>query len=124
MNLLLDTQAFLWFEAGDSRLSATARQAITNKLNVKFISLASYWEIAIKNSLGKLDLQVPFDDLLNLQGYSHLQISGEHLKALRKMPLHHRDPFDRLIIAQALHENFDVVSSDTQFDVYGIKRIW
>jgi PIN domain nuclease of toxin-antitoxin system len=124
MNLLLDTQAFLWFEVGDSRLSPIAVQAIKNPLNIKFISLASFWEIAIKNSIGKLELHVPFDDLFNLKGYSHLYISGEHLKVLRNIPLYHRDPFDRLIIAQALHEKFSVVGSDSHFDLYGVKRIW
>lgn len=124
MNLLLDTQAFLWFESGDQRMTLVARQAILNPDNIKFISMASFWEVTIKNSLGKLELHIPFDDLLNLTGYSHLHISGEHLKLLRSLPFHHRDPFDRMLISQALHENLIIISADKQFDLYGIKRIW
>jgi PIN domain nuclease of toxin-antitoxin system len=124
MNLLLDTQAFLWFESGDSRLSSAAKQIIQDPTNIKFISLATYWEIAIKDSLGKLELHISFDDLFDLKGYTHLHIGGEHLKALRILPMLHRDPFDRLLIAQALAEQFSVVGSDSQFDLYGVKRIW
>jgi PIN domain nuclease of toxin-antitoxin system len=124
MNLLLDTQAFLWFESGDLRLSAAARQTIQDPANTKFISMATYWEIAIKDSLGKLELHISFDDLFDLKGYSHLHISAGHLIKLRTLPMLHRDPFDRLLIAQALTEQFKVVSSDAQFDAYGIERIW
>jgi len=124
MNLLLDTQAFLWFESGDKRITATVKQAITEPVNVKFISMAVFWEIAIKNSLGKLELHIPFDDLLMLNGYTHLHITGSHLKAVRALPYHHRDPFDRLLIAQAMQESFAIISADKQFDSYGIKRIW
>ncbi len=95
MNMLLDTQAFLWFESGDSRLSDSAKQTILNPDNIKFISMASFWEIAIKHSLGKLKLHITFTELLSLKGYSHLHISGEHLRFLNDMTYHHRDPFDR-----------------------------
>jgi PIN domain nuclease of toxin-antitoxin system len=78
MNLLIDTQAFLWFESGDLRLSQTATKAMQNAANTNFISLASYWEIAIKDSLGKLELHISFDNLFDLKGYSHLHIGNEH----------------------------------------------
>ncbi len=124
MDLLLDTQAFLWFENGDERITAAAKQSILNPKSVKFVSMASFWEIAIKNSLGKLQLSVSFEELLEISGYLHLPIGSEHLKLLRLLPYHHGDPFDRLIIAQALHENLTVISSDGQFDNYGVRRIW
>lgn len=124
MNLLLDTQSFLWFESGDSRLSETAKKNISDSSNTKFLSIASYWEIAIKNSIDKLELHVSFDELLSLPGYTIIHISPEHLKMLRSLPYHHRDPFDRMIIAQSLCENISAVSSDLQFDLYGVKRIW
>ncbi|MBX2896501.1 MAG: type II toxin-antitoxin system VapC family toxin [Cyclobacteriaceae bacterium] len=122
MNLLVDTHAFLWFESGDAQISEPAKQAILSTSNVKFISIASFWEISIKDSLGKLILHIPFEELLSLSGYAQLHISGDHLKHLRQY--YHRDPFDRLLIAQARTEGFTVISADKQFDSYGINRIW
>jgi PIN domain nuclease of toxin-antitoxin system len=124
MDLLVDTQAFLWFENGDARLSQVAKDAISNPSNRKFLSIASFWEIAIKDSLGKLQLKMHFDELLLLNGYEHLQISTNHLSYLRTLPNYHRDPFDRILIAQTLHEQISIISSDNQFDVYGVKRVW
>ena len=124
MNLLLDTQAFLWYESGDQRITTAARQTILNPDNIKFISISSFWEIVIKNSLGKLDLHVSIDELLRLTGYSHLHITGQHLKMLQSLPFHHRDPFDRMLISQALHENLVTIGADKQFDLYGVKRVW
>jgi len=124
MHLLVDTQALLWFEAGDKRLSPTAKAAITNPDNIRSVSLASLWEIAIKLSIGKLELDVTFNEVLALSGYRHLAIEPAHLSVVRNLPLHHRDPFDRLIIAQATHLQLPIVSSDGQFDSYGVQRIW
>ncbi len=124
MNLLLDTQAFLWFESGDYRLSVVAKQAITSQDNIMFISIASLWEIAIKYSIGKLELHIEFNELTSLQGYFHLPVSKEHLEIITELPFHHRDPFDRLLIAQSIHENFSIISADANFDLYGVKRIW
>jgi len=114
----------LWFEAGDKRLSPTAKAPITNPDNIRSVSLASLWEIAIKLSIGKLELDVTFDEVLALSGYRHLAIESAHLRVVRNLPLHHRDPFDRLIIAQATHLQLPIVSSDGQFDNYGVQRIW
>ncbi len=124
MHVLVDTQALLWFEAGDRRLSSIAKSAISDRDNIKSVSMASLWEIAIKLSIGKLELDVTFDDILSLSGYQHLAVESAHLRVVRNLPLHHRDPFDRLIIAQASHLHLPIVSSDEQFDSYGVKRIW
>ncbi len=124
MHALVDTQALLWFEAGDRRLSSIAKSAISDRDNIKTISMASLWEIAIKLSIGKLELDVTCDDILSLSGYQHLAVESAHLRVVRNLPLHHRDPFDRLIIAQASHLHLPIVSSDEQFDSYGVKRIW
>ncbi len=124
MNLLLDTQAFLWYEAADSRLTDKAKDAIQNPANIKFISIASFWEIVIKASLGKLQLHKPLEVLYSLKGYQHLNISFFHFEKLMNLEFHHKDPFDRLIISQALAEKTQVVSSDEIFDKYKMKRIW
>jgi len=122
MKLLLDTHVFLWFIMGSALLSADTRALIEDEKNRKFISVASLWEIAIKSSIGKLSLSAPFDQLipqqLSLNGFELLQIEISHLAAVTTLPFHHRDPFDRLLIAQALAENMPIVSSDSAFDVY------
>ena len=122
MKLLLDTHVFLWFIMGSPLLSGENRALIEDEKNRKFISVASLWEIAIKSSMGKLGLSAPFDQLipqqLSLNGFELLQIEISHLAAVTTLPFHHRDPFDRLLIAQALAENMPIVSSDSAFDVY------
>jgi PIN domain nuclease of toxin-antitoxin system len=128
MRLLLDTQALIWFMEGDSRLSDEALRAIENVENLKYISVASGWEMAIKVTLGKLRLPLPFPELfpgrLEALGLFIFPILPHHLHDLIDMPRHHGNPFDRLLIAQALSENFTVVGSDAAFDTYGVKRIW
>ena len=128
MKLLLDTHAFLWFVMGSANLSSKARSLIENPSNESSLSVASLWEMAIKISLGKLSLSAPFDDLipeqLNLNGIGLLNIKTDHLSLLARLPFHHRDPFDRLLIAQAITENIPVVSIDAAFDTYGITRLW
>jgi len=122
MKLLLDTHVFLWFIMGSALLSADTRALIEDEKNRKFISVASLWEIAIKSSIGKLSLSAPFDQLipqqLSLNGFELLPIEVSHLAAVTTLPFHHRDPFDRLLIAQALAENMPIVSSDPAFDTY------
>lgn len=122
MKLLLDTHVFLWFIMGSSHLSADARALIEDESNRKFISVASLWEIAIKSSIGKLSLSAPFDQLIPQQlssnGFELLPIEIAHLAAVATLPFHHRDPFDRLLIAQAVTEKMPVVSSDSAFDAY------
>ena len=128
MRLLLDTHAFLWFIMGSANLSVNARALIENPANERLLSVASLWEIAIKTSLGKLALSSPFGDLipeqLSLNGIDLLQIKVDYLSTLTALPFHHRDPFDRLIIAQSLVEKIPVVSIDGAFDTYGVTRLW
>ena len=128
MRLLLDTHSFLWFTSNDSKLSDVAYAAIKHVNNEVFVSIASVWEIAIKVSIGKFDLRKPVDEFVEEQlesaGIELLNISVTHVAAVSHMPFHHRDPFDRLLIAQAKVENLSLVSVDAKFDVYGVTRIW
>lgn len=126
MSLLLDTQAFLWWVTDDPKLSRRARRAIAEQRCL--LSIASCWEMAIKTSLGKLDMPRPVDrflqEQLEVNGFSLLPISLEHVAAVAELPFHHRDPFDRLIAAQAGRDDLAVVSSDPIFRRYGVKRVW
>ncbi len=128
MNILLDTQAFLWFVGGDGRLSEVARGAIEDRRNTSYLSMASAWELSIKSSLGKITFAEPFESFLpeqlNINGFELFNIGWHHIAQVHSLLYHHRDPFDRLIIAQALVEGMPVVTSDSKFDAYGIKRIW
>ena len=128
MNLLLDTHTFLWFIAGDSNLSKAARSAIEDVNNNLYLSVASVWEIAIKVSIDKLELSEPFETFIPEQlaenGIELLDISVEHAAQIVSMPFHHRDPFDRLIAAQANVEKMTLLSVDGVFDSYGINRLW
>ena len=125
MNLLLDTQTFLWYVMGDPRLSQRMRSYIENPSNPYLISIASLWELAIKDGLGKLRLDVSFQELIEQYvtgtGLTILPVSIAHLLELRKLPNHHRDPFDRIIIAQSIVENLTVVTTDSHFDKYPIQ---
>ena len=125
---LLDTHAFLWFIAGSNELSDKARELIEDENNRVFLSAASLWEMAIKVSLEKLTLSEPFETLipeqLALNGVEILGITVAHTTQIANLPFHHRDPFDRLIIAQALEEQMPVISVDGAFDEYGVTRIW
>ena len=128
MRLLIDTHSFLWFIAGSEHLSATARALIEDESNQVFLSVGSLWEMAIKVSLGRLQLAQPFDVLmsenLRVNGISLLNITVGHAAEIARMPFHHRDPFDRLLIAQARVEDMPIVGTDEAFDVYGIRRLW
>lgn len=128
MNLLLDTHAFLWFIKDDASLSLRARGLIEEPENKRLLSIVSLWEIAIKASLGKIVLKLPFDALMPRQLQENdidlLPIALPHLGLVERLPFHHRDPFDRLIIAQSLVENLPLVSIDSQFDKYGVQRLW
>ena len=128
MRVLLDTHSFLWFLAGDSRLSPHARQIMTDFENDLVLSVASLWEIAIKTSLGKLALAAPYDELFPQQLQQHeihvLQIQLSHLCTLTSLPFHHRDPFDRLIIAQGATEDLPIMSVDSVFSSYPVHVIW
>jgi PIN domain nuclease of toxin-antitoxin system len=128
MSLLLDTHSFLWFIMGSLRLSGTARALIEDDAHDKLLSTASLWEMAIKLSLGRLTLAEPFGVLiphqLRVNGIEILNVDIDHLAVLTTLPFHHRDPFDRLIIAQAIMEQFPIVSVDPAFDAYPIERLW
>lgn len=128
MRLLLDTHAFLWFILNDPQLSAHAASLIANPLNDIEISPASYWEIAIKISTGKYALGEPVADFFTreiaVNQFRILPIAPSHVAPLTTMPFHHRDPFDRLIIAQAIAEQIPVVSADTVFNDYAVTRLW
>lgn len=128
MNLLLDAHALLWFFAGSGRLSGKALAAIQDAQNTVFVSPATLWEISIKDALGKLSLPEPFEKLfpsrLETSNILILPILVPHLHAQRGLPFHHHDPFDRLVIAQAMAEDFTVVSCDTEFPPYGVKLLW
>ena len=126
MPVLLDTHAFLWWCEDARELSKKARKIISEE--ECFLSLASLWEIAIKISLGKLKLPVTFNryvpEQMALNSFSRLEIGFRHIAGCAELPWHHRDPFDRLLIAQALEEDLGVVSRDRVFEQYGIRRIW
>lgn len=128
MNLLLDTHTFLWFWWDDPKLSDAAKEVIIDPNNRKLISTASRWEVAIKVSLKKLDLGGPFRGFIPQHmlrnNFESLSITDDHLAALIELPFHHRDPFDRLLIAQARWDEMPIVSADEQLDAYGIERIW
>jgi len=128
MNILLDTHAFLWFVWDDAHLSQAAKDAISDPNNRKLVSVASVWEIAIKISLQKLDLGMPYlpfmQSQLAINLFEILSLTLEHGAEVSRLPFHHRDPFDRLMIAQSMCEQIPIVSADPAFDAYSIKRIW
>jgi PIN domain nuclease of toxin-antitoxin system len=127
VNLLLDTHTLIWFLEGDDRLSHAARSTIENPSNTNYASIATFWEIAIKTSLGKLETKTPLTNLKSMlteNGIEILPIEIEHTFLVGKLPFYHRDPFDRLLIAQATHENMYLVSRDEYFPQYDIRVIW
>jgi PIN domain nuclease of toxin-antitoxin system len=128
VNLLLDTHAFLWFLDDDRMLSAAAKGLIEDPANRKFVSIASCWEIAIQVGLRKLDLGEPATTFLPREiAANHFDLLGielRHATFVETLPPHHRDPFDRLLIAQSMLEAFPVVGVDVAFDRYGVTRLW
>ena len=128
MNLLLDTHTFLWFIAGDSSLSETAKLSIEDEENHSFVSSASIWEITIKASLGRLEVPLPPSTLVreHVRGnnFEFLNLSPTHFDTLYSLPSHHKDPFDRLIISQAISENMELVTIDHQFGPYDVITRW
>lgn len=128
MNLLLDAHAFLWFVRDDPLLSTTAKAAIVSGANRKLVSVATCWEIAIKVCTNKLTLGEPtlrfFVKQLAANHFDLLTIALHHATAVDSLPFHHRDPFDRLLVAQTLADGLAMVSRDKVFDQYGVTRIW
>jgi PIN domain nuclease of toxin-antitoxin system len=128
VRLLLDTHALLWWLLGDSALSAAAQAAVANEANQTFVSAVTAWEIAIKHKQGRLPsaprLIVDLDDMIARQGFIELSITIRNAESAGGLPLFHKDPFDRMLIAQALAENLMLVSNEAIFDRYGALRLW
>ncbi len=128
MRLLLDTHIFLWFVYGDAQLSARARALIEDPFNTCFLSIASIWETAIKVSTGKLELPQSPEVFVRAQqqalGFKLMPIELAHAARVAMLPFHHRDPFDRLLVAQSLTENMPLLSADAVRDAYSIVRSW
>jgi PIN domain nuclease of toxin-antitoxin system len=128
VNLLLDAHALLWFLNDDPLLSATAKSLIEDPASHKFVSIATCWEIAIKVGLKKLDLGEPETTFLPRElATNHFDLLGielRHTTFVESLPLHHRDPFDRVLVAQAIIEAMPVVSVDGALDPYGVRRLW
>lgn len=129
MNCLLDTSTFIWYVSAQIRLSDAAPSILSDADNIIYLSLVSIWELAIKYRTGKLDLiPPPFSEWIDRElvsnSFSLLEIKLPHLKVVSELPMHHRDPFDRLLIAQSLAEDLPIISSDGSFDHYPINRLW
>jgi PIN domain nuclease of toxin-antitoxin system len=127
MNLLLDTHTLIWFLEGDAKLSATAKKQIENPANTNFVSVATFWEMVIKVSLNKLEMQISIQNLKQLiweNGIEVLPITIENTLFVSQLPFYHKDPFDRLLIAQAVNENMTLVSRDEAMPLYNVQTIW
>ena len=128
MKYLLDTHVLLWILTDDHRLSNNVKDSYLDKKNIILLSLASIWEMSIKSSLNKLEIKSSMETFVEQHVINNniqiLNILPQHLYPLEKLPFHHRDPFDRLIISQAIYENMPVITSDKNFDLYSVKRVW
>jgi PIN domain nuclease of toxin-antitoxin system len=127
MDLLLDTHALIWFINGDNQLPNKAVKIIKDLNSKCFVSIASIWEIAIKISLGKLDLNGGFDEISKIMKQYEIEllpITFEHIQTLLKLEFYHRDPFDRIIISQSLVEKLFIVTKDKNFPNYNVKIAW
>ena len=128
MRILLDTHILLWWLLGNEAVPLAVRSAIANSENDVFVSAASVWEISIKHKQGRLPTAVfligDVERVVAQRGFSPLAITIAHGDRAGSLPLHHKDPFDRMLIAQALAENLAIVSNDVVFDGYGVKRTW
>lgn len=127
MKLLLDTHTFLWFINDEPRLSSAALTLLESDHDI-FVSMATLWEIAIKYSLGKLSLPTPYEEFVTHQiltnEFNVLSIQIAHLTIVAQLPFHHRDPFDRILVAQSMLEDLPILSADPLLDRYSIKRMW
>lgn len=127
MKLLVDTQAFLWFVAGDPRLSATARRMLEDDDTEWYLSAASVWELSIKSSLKRLVLPAPAMEYVAEKvhlGLRILSVEWAHAATVEGLPFHHHDPFDRLLVAQAQTERLTIVTDDAVFRRYGVRVVW
>lgn len=124
---LLDTHTFLWLAMDDPQLTPAARAIFIDNDQDCFLSAASVWEMSIKSSLGKLAIAPSVEHLVRGgrdRGLRLLDVTCDHAYLVERLPLHHRDPFDRLLVAQAMHEGMHLVSRDVQLDAYAVTRIW
>jgi len=127
MDLLLDTHTLIWFFEGDTQLSEKAKNLIQDPENQNYLSAASIWEMTIKQSLGKLKLSKPVAEILTHilnNGVELIDITAEHALKVGELPYHHRDPFDRILIAQSIYLNIPIISKDLRFDDYLENRLW
>jgi PIN domain nuclease of toxin-antitoxin system len=128
---LLDTHAFLWFVSGSSELSHTARNLIENNHHEIYLSIASLWEISIQVAIGKLQIQGTYETVINdltANEINLLPLNFSHTVCQTKLPFHHHDPFDRILVSQAIIENLNLISRDRVFDLYlagaSVTRLW
>ncbi len=128
MKLLLDTHAFLWLNADVERLSENVKGLCCSGAHEFYLSMASPWEMQIKSQLGKLSLAVPIEEMINKNKQENniklLPIDLSHISYLEQLPAHHKDPFDRIIIAQAIMENMSIISVDHAFTDYPVQIVW
>lgn len=128
MKLLLDTHALLWWLSGNTALSVTARDAVADTANTAYVSAATGWEIATKYRIGKLPSAAPiigrFEEVLRRYKFYELPITLAHAEKAGSLPGEHRDPFDRMLIAQAIAERMRFVSLDSKADAFGVARLW
>ncbi|MFN6528317.1 type II toxin-antitoxin system VapC family toxin [Nostoc sp. ChiSLP03a] len=128
MQVLLDTHTLIWFFQGHQSFSEKMRLLIEDQNNEKLISIVSVWEMSIKQSIDKLNFCLPIKTFIEqeiaLNDFNLLNINLNHIDVITTLPLQHRDPFDRILIAQAMVENIPIVSADTAFDAYSITRLW
>jgi PIN domain nuclease of toxin-antitoxin system len=123
VRLILDTHVFLWWRGDDPRLKGTVRDAVASAELVVF-STVSAWEIAMKVGIGKLRVTASLDQVFDPPGFSKLSLSASHALTLSTLPHHHRDPFDRMLIAQALVDGLTVVTHDRRFEPYPVQVLW
>ncbi len=127
MNFILDTHVFLWYLQDDDQLTPPIANILESTENKLYLSIASLWEIAIKLGIGKLELEYSFDDLQSALNQFNIQILPIEFLDTRQyldLPLHHRDPFDRILVSQSLRHGFPLVSRDAVLDAYNIQRLW
>ncbi len=127
MRNILDTHTLIWFLNGDEQLSTKAKKAIEKSGTINFVSIASLWEMAIKTSLGKLEMKSNYSkvaELLEDNGFQILPITFADTLLLLSLPLHHKDPFDRIIITQSISNNLTIITRDQYFSQYKIEQLW
>ena len=124
MRLLIDSHALVWWREGSRALTTAARDSIADPANDVLVSIAGLWELAIKEASGKLKLPADLETIVVEERFSVLAINFDHLRRLKALPRHHRDPFDRMMIAQALAEGIPIATGDRAFARYGLQIVW